>query len=75
MDETENEAVALNAEPDGSSRWAAIAVLVVVLITLCSAIYFVEIRQDELKAANALSEADPSQAGTILPVGGRPGKD
>lgn len=75
MGEKENETAGVSAETDGSSRWATIAVLVVVLIALCSAIYFVEIRQDELKAANAVGEADAPQEGTNLPVIARPEKD
>jgi hypothetical protein len=50
-------------EQEMNSPWAVIGVMVVVLMALCSAIYFVEIRQEELKAANAVSELEPAQQG------------
>jgi uncharacterized protein HemX len=51
-----------SGDENGSSPWAAMVVTLVALMALCSAIYFVEIRQDELKAANALAETDTTQA-------------
>jgi lipopolysaccharide export system protein LptC len=45
---------------DEVSLWAAMSVIMVALLALVSAIYFVEISQDELKAANAAGENNPS---------------
>jgi hypothetical protein len=55
---------------DESSLGAATAVTLVVLLALCSAVYFVETRQQELKAANAMgaTEAAPD-AGTTDTAG------
>jgi hypothetical protein len=54
-----------------SSLWAAIACLGVVVIALGSALYFVQTRQGELRAANTLSEA-ASPVTTTLPPAGAP---
>lgn len=68
MDEQPENNIQMREAGDESkgSPWTALTVLLVALMALCSAIYFVDIRQDELKAANALVEAEASKAALPL---------
>jgi hypothetical protein len=55
-----------------NSPWAAIGVLGVVVIALGSALYFVAIQQEELRAANNVVIAPGTPAATIVPVPAEP---
>jgi hypothetical protein len=55
-----------------NSPWAAIGVLGVVVIALGSALYFVAVQQEELRAANNVVIAPGTPAATIVPVPAEP---
>jgi hypothetical protein len=69
-----NDVTQATLAPQGAANsfWAAVGVLSVVVIALGSALYFVTIQKDELRAANNVIVAPATPAATILPVPAEP---
>jgi hypothetical protein len=69
-----NDVTQATLAPQGAanSLWATIGVLSVVVIAVGSALYFVTIHKDELRAANSVVIAPATPAATILPVPAEP---